>query len=44
MHQAQPWNGREVEHDATAWQRQNGREERKNIAMHCTGMNEVRSA
>ena len=34
----------EVKHDATAWWWQNGREERKNIAMHCTEMNEVRGA
>ena len=34
----------EVRHDATAQQWQNGREEKKNIAMHCTEMNEVMSA
>ena len=27
MHQAQPWNGNEVMHEATAWRWQNGREE-----------------
>ena len=34
----------EVRHDATAWQWQNEREEKKNIAMHCIEMNEVGSA
>ena len=34
----------EVKHKATTWQWQNGREEKKNIAMHCMEMNEVRSA
>ena len=28
MHQARPWNGKEVEHDATAWKWQNGNEEK----------------
>ena len=44
MHQARPWNGNEVKHEATARRWQNGREGKKNIAMHCTEMNEVRSA
>ena len=34
----------EERHDATAWQWQNGNEEKKNIAMHCMEMNEMRSA
>ena len=29
MHQAWPWNGDEVMHEATAWRWQNGREERR---------------
>ena len=44
MHQAWPWNGRDVKHDATAWRWQNGNEEKKGIAVHCAEMNEVRSA
>ena len=36
--------GMEAKHDATARQWQNGREGKKNIAMHCTEMSEVRSA
>ena len=44
MHQARPWNGKEVKHEATAQRWQNGREEKKNIAMHCMVMNEVRGA
>ena len=44
VHQARPWNGDEAEHKATAWQWQNRSEEKKDKAMHCTGMNEVRSA
>ena len=27
MHQARPWNGKEVMHEVTAWQWQNGRKE-----------------
>ena len=27
MHQARPWNGKEVKHEAAAWQWQNGRKE-----------------
>ena len=34
MHQAQPWNGREVKHDATAWWWQNGRKEVHSHALH----------
>ena len=34
----------ETEHEVTAQQWQNRREEKKNIAMHCMEMNEVRSA
>ena len=34
----------EAEHDATAWQWQNRREEKKNIAMDCTEMNGVKNA
>ena len=44
VHQAQPWNGNKAEHKATAWRWQNGSEGKKSIAMHCTEMNEVRSA
>ena len=44
MHQAWPWNGKEVEHEATAWWWQNGGEVGKSIAMHCMEMNEVRCA
>ena len=42
MHQAWPWNGKEVEHEATAWQWQNGREERKrhSHALHGDEWNE----
>ena len=36
--------GMEVKHDATTWWWQNAREGKKNIAMHCTEMNEVRGA
>ena len=36
--------GMEEEHDATAQWWQSGREGKKNIAMHCMKMNEVRSA
>ena len=35
MHQAQPWNGNEVRHEATAWRWQNGRKEvRHSHALH----------
>ena len=34
----------EAGHEATTWRWQNGREEKKGIAMHCTEMNEVRNA
>ena len=35
MYQAQPWNGNEVMHEATAWQWWNGRgEERHSYALH----------
>ena len=44
VHQAWPWNGREVEHDVTAQRWQNGNEEKCDIAMHCTRINEVSSA
>ena len=37
-------HGMEVKHDATTRRWQNGREGKNNIAMHCTEMNEVRSA
>ena len=43
VHQARPWNGREVKHDATTRQWQNGNKEKKGIAMCCTEMNEVRN-
>ena len=44
VHQVWPWNESEVRHGATAWRWQNGNKEKKSIAMHCTEMNEVRSA
>ena len=44
MYQAWPWNGKEVQYEATAWWWQNGREGEENIAMHCIEINEVRSA
>ena len=44
VHQAWPRYGSEVKHKATTRQWQNGREERKDIAMHCTEMNEARCA
>ena len=31
-------------HEATAWRWQNGSEEKKNIAMHCTVMKGMKSA
>ena len=35
MHQARPWNGKEVMHEATTWRWQNGREEvRHSHALH----------
>ena len=44
VHQAWPWNGNKVKHEATARRWQNGREEKKGIAMHCMKMNVVRDA
>ena len=44
VHQARPWNGNEVMHEATARWWQNGREGRKNIAMHCMEMNAMGGA
>ena len=37
-------HGIEGEHETTTWRWQNGSEEKKNIAIHCMEMNEVRSS